>query len=318
MIILVTGGAGFIGSNLCTKLLDQGHQVIAVDNFISSSQNNLKELKKNPYFKFYQLDVTQKNFLRTIVKNYSKLDQIYHLACPTGVPNCLTLAEEMIDACSFGTKQTLQLALHFKATVVIASTAEVYGNPQIFPQTESYQGNVSTTDERSAYEEGKRFTETLVALFVRKYGLQAKIARLFNAYGPYMSTRDTRVHPQMIQQALSNKPVTVYGNGQQTRTFCFITDTINGLLSIMERGLAGETYNVGNDQPTKIFDLAKLIINLSGSYSDIKFVPHFIADHHGRLPNIEKITALGWQKNINLETGTKILIDYFRENRPKY
>lgn len=315
MIILVTGGAGFVGSNLCEKLLTQGHQVIAVDNFITSSPRNLKSLKKNPNFKFFKLDVTQKKFVRTITKNYPHLDQIYHLACPTGVPNCLALAEEMIDACSDGTKNTLRLALGYHAPVVVTSTAEVYGDPQVFPQTEDYRGNVSTTDERSAYEEGKRFTEALVAMFARKYGLSAKIARLFNAYGPRMATTDARAHAQMIRQALANQPVTVYGDGQQTRTFCFVDDTVNGLLAIMAKGLAGEAYNLGSDQPTKIVALAELIIRLTHSTSPLKFVPHFIADHHGRLPSVAKLSALGWQRNVDLETGTKLMVAYLQKNK---
>ena len=315
MIILVTGGAGFVGSNLCEKLLAEGHQVIAVDNFITSSPRNLTKLKKNPHFKFYKLDVTQKKFARTITKNYPHLDQIYHLACPTGVPNCLTLAEEMIDACSDGTKNTLRLALGYHAPVVVTSTAEVYGDPQVFPQTEDYRGNVSTTDERSAYEEGKRFTEALVAMFVRKYNLNARIARLFNAYGPQMSLEDARVHPQMVQQALAGKPVTVYGDGQQTRTFCFVDDTINGLLIIMEKGIAGSVYNVGSDQPTTILELAELIIKLTNSSSLPQLVPHFIADHRGRLPSVEKLKALGWQRKIDLISGTQKMIACFKRKK---
>ena len=315
MTILVTGGAGFVGSNLCERLLALGHAVIAVDNFITGSPNNVKSLREHPNFKFFELDITKPEFPSAIADNFPQIDQIYNLACPTGVPNCLTLAEEMIDACSFGTRQVLQLACHYQAPIVVTSTAEVYGDPEIFPQVETYNGNVSTTGPRSAYEEGKRFTEALVAVFVRKYGLKAKIARLFNAYGPRMSSHDLRVNAQLIRQALSHRPLTVWGNGRQTRTFCYVDDTANGLLTIMENGQAGAIYNLGSDEQITIGELAQKIISLTGSQSKIKFVPHPInADHQGRQPNIEKLKSLGWQRSISLEDGLVKMIAFIEQS----
>lgn len=312
MKILVTGGAGFIGSNLCHQLLEDGNKVIAVDNFITSSPDNIHDLQSHKSFSFYELDIISQKFLDIFWDSQEKFDQIYHLACPTGVPNCLTLGEEMLDTCSIGTKRVLQLAREHGASVVFTSTAEVYGDPEIFPQTEEYNGNVSTTGERSAYEEGKRFAESLVAMFVRKYEMNIKIARLFNAYGPGMSVNDQRVHAYNIKQALAGQPLRIYGDGSQTRTFCYVSDTVAGLMLIMAKGKTGEIYNVGSDDKISIFELAKKIITLTNSKSEIKFESHFIADHRGRLPSVKKLKALGWQRMIDLDNGMRNMIDFLK------
>ena len=315
MTILITGGAGFIGSNLAEKLLRANQTVIAVDNLITGSFENIRDLlAKYPNFKFFKLDVTSQEFSAGFQPGKIKLDRIYHLACPTGVLNCLRLSEEMIDTCSFGSKRVLSLARDHHCPIVVTSTAEVYGDPEIFPQVESYNGNVSTTGERSSYEEGKRFSEAMVAMFVRKYKVKAKIARVFNAYGPRMSAHDMRVHAQFINRALKNQPLSVFGSGCQTRTFCYITDTLDGLIKIMDKGKQGEIYNLGSNQPTTINELAKTVIKLANSKSKIKHRPHKITDHKHRLPAIKKLKALGWQRRVELAQGTLKMIAYVKSS----
>lgn len=316
MTILITGGAGFVGSNLTLRLLKDNHQVIAVDNFITSARDNLIDLKKYPNFKFFELDVNSSDFFRIFFRRQIKLDAIYHLACPTGVPNCVKLAEEMIETCSFGSKNVLNLARAHHCPVVVTSTAEAYGDPEIFPQTESYNGNVSTTGLRSPYEEGKRFAEAMVAMYARKYDLNAKIARLFNAYGPRMSVVDSRANANLIRQALANEPLTIHGDGEQTRTFCYVDDTVSGLMAIMRHGQSGEIYNLGSDEPITINNLAKKIIELTNSSSVIKLIPHPLnADHRGRCPNIDKLKALGWQRRVILDDGLMRMIAYLKQSQ---
>jgi len=315
MTILITGGAGFIGSNLAEKLLGQGHYVIVADNLITGTLKNIKDLAdKYPNFKFFELDVASQEFSAEFQPGQIKLDQIYHLACPTGVLNCLRLSEEMIDTCSFGSKRVLSLARDHHCPIVVTSTAEVYGDPEVFPQVETYNGNVSTTGERSPYEEGKRFTEAMVAMFVRKYDINAKIARVFNAYGPRMALNDMRVHSQFIKRALNNQPLTIFGTGRQTRTFCYVSDTVAGLIKIMSKGKQGEIYNLGSDQPVAINELAKMVIKLSNSRSKIEHRPHKIADHKNRLPAIKKVKALGWQRRVELAEGVLSMIAYVKNN----
>jgi nucleoside-diphosphate-sugar epimerase len=313
MNILITGGAGFIGSNLAERLLKEGHKVFAVDNLITGSEDNIRDLEtKYPDFKFFELDVISQEFSAEFQPEHIKLDQIFHLACPTGVLNCIALSEEMIDTCSFGSKRALELAREHSCPIVVSSTAEVYGDPEVFPQVESYNGNVPTTGERSAYEEGKRFLEAMVAMFVRKYDVDAKIARIFNSYGPRMNVSDMRVHAQFIGSALKNEPISVFGNGRQTRTFCYVTDTIDGLVKIMDKGAKGEIYNLGSDKQTTVNDLAKMVKKLTNSSSSIEHVPHKITDHKNRLPSVEKLKDLGWTRQVELETGILNMIDYVK------
>lgn len=310
MNILVTGGAGFIGSNLCIKLLNAGHRVIAVDNFITSSGENIKPLIKQAKFRFYKMDINSPEFVRFFSAPENKVDQIFHLACPTGVKNLIRLAEEMLETCSRGTKNVLQIARLQRAPSLVTSTAEIYGDPEVFPQNEDYNGNVSTTGDRSAYEEGKRFSEALVAAYARKHNLNVKIARIFNSYGPGMVLNDSRVHPTFISQSILGRPLSINGDGEQTRTFCYIDDTLSGILLVMEKGRPGGVYNIGSDQQVSILKLAKMIINLTGSKSEIEFTAHKIVDHRGRLPALDRVKALGWQRTVSLEEGTKRMIRY--------
>lgn len=307
MHILITGSAGFIGSNLALVLLKKGHTVIGIDNLITSDGTNLQELKKFPRFTFIKHDITNPlpHKLRTI--NY-KLSTIYHLACPTGVPNLEPLAEEMLLTCSMGTYYVLELARVHKAKVLFTSSSEVYGDPQASPQTEDYTGNVNPTSIRSPYEEGKRFAESLVMMYVRKYKVRATIVRVFNTYGPMMSKTDTRVIPRFMSQALSQKPLTVHGSGNQVRTFCYVDDLVGGLMLVSRKGKVGEAYNLGMDRETTILDAAKQIIKLTGSKSKIEFCDRPAHDHQRRQPSLAKIRTLGWQPTTTLSQGIKLTL----------
>lgn len=304
MKILVTGGAGFIGLNLIARLLKKGYKVDIVDNLITSSIKNLDNLPKNGNWKFHNIGIEK-------FKTSEKFDSIFHLACPTGVPNCQKLALEMVSACSMGTKNILEIAKKSKANFIFTSSSEVYGDPQIFPQTESYFGNVDPTGFRAPYEEGKRFSETLITSYVKKFGLEAKILRLFNTYGPYMQVEDSRVIPRFITQANKNLALTVHGDGNQTRTFCYVDDLVGGLILIAEKGKSGEVYNIGSDKEVKIKDFAQKVIKLSHSNSKLEFVKKPYADHQRRRPDLTKIKKLGWMPKTSLDDGLKKTIIHF-------
>jgi len=301
MTILVTGGAGFIGSNLCENLLKNGHRVIAVDNFITGNRLNLKVLQKYPNFQFIQHDITHP--LVSINRQLSTLDQIYHLACPTGVDNLIPLAQEMLLTNSAGTKNVLDLALTSGAKLVFTSSSEIYGDPQVSPQQEKYTGNVDPTGIRSPYEEGKRLSESMVSMYVRKYGLDAKIVRIFNTYGPFMSQKDNRAIPLFLRKALNNEPLPVHGEGKQTRTFCYVDDLIIGLILVADKGKTGDVYNLGSDEQITIYNLACKVIEFANSKSEIKFVERPKHDHQGRKPDLSKIKKFGWWPKISLREG---------------
>lgn len=299
--ILVTGGAGFVGSNLSERLLKDGHKVVVVDNLITGSENNIRYLSKYPKFTFVKHDICES--FAPVNRELLTVNQIYHLACPTGVDNLVTFAFEMIQTCSAGTQNVLDLARKNKAQLVFTSSSEVYGDPQAFPQNEAYNGNVDPGGVRSPYEEGKRFSESLISAYVRAHNVDARIARVFNTYGQGMSQSDNRAIPLFLRQALTNGEIPVHGEGLQTRTFCFIDDLTEGLTTIMEKGEKGEVYNLGGDVEVKIIDLAKLIINVTNSKSKIKFIARPSHDHQGRRPDLTKIKKLGWVPKTNLKEG---------------
>jgi len=304
--VLVDGGAGFIGSNLCGALLKDGHEVFAVDNLITGKIKNVSRYADNKKFHFIKTDISDAKFpgmLRDL-----KFDQIYHLACPTGVPNIKKLGEEMILTSSLGTLNVMDLALAHKAKVVFSSSAEVYGQPEETPQTENYNGNVDPIGPRSAYEEGKRFAESIIKMYVDKYGLDAKIVRIFNTYGPGMSLSDQRVMPRFLQSIRGGQKLLIYGDGSQTRTFLYISDLLRGLQLVMEKGKPGEVYNVGGETQISIKDLGNLMKKLTGYQSDIEFAPHFILDHDHRQPATTKSQLLGWRPSVSLEEGLKKMI----------
>lgn len=300
---LVTGGAGFIGQNLCRVLLSQKNtQVIAIDNFITSTQLGVKELKKNKNFKFIKHDIA-KNLPKSLSKE--KIDVIFHLACPTGVDNLEKLGKEMLLTSSIGTRNILELARAIGSKVIFTSSSEIYGNPEVFPQKETYEGKVSPTGYRSTYEEGKRFSESLVAFYVRKYKVDASIARVFNTYGPGMSRSDSRVIPRFMNLSLKNQSLTVAGKGTQTRTFCYVDDLVTGLLLIEKKGKASEVYNLGSNKEIKIIDLAKKIVIATGGKKKIKFIKRPEHDHDRRLPDLTKVKRLGWAPKVDLSEGLR-------------
>lgn len=308
MKVLITGAAGFIGSNLAERLLDEGHLVVGVDNFITGSDINVERLLKNKNFCFVEANVSNlspKQYNQ--LENY-KFSEVYHLACPTGVPNLGPLAEEMLEACSAGTKNILELSRKCKSNLLFTSSSEVYGDPEIFPQSEDYTGNVDQVGERSPYEEGKRFAESIISMYVRKYGLDGKVVRVFNTYGPNMSRSDQRVIPNFIRQIEQGKPLTIHGDGDQKRTFCYVDDLINGLRLVMEGGRKGAIYNIGSNDHTTILDLAKIMIKISGGNSQIIFKPRPTHDHQSRLPDLTRINLLGWYPKISLEEGIALTL----------
>jgi nucleoside-diphosphate-sugar epimerase len=318
MKALITGGAGFLGSNLSATLLAKGYEVVVVDNFSTGSRENITKLKKFPQFAFFEMCIASQLYQKTFIGNSNwKFDEVYHLGCPTGVPNIKKLGEEMMDTCSIGTKNVLQTALENKARLVFTSSSEIYGDPQVSPQSEAYTGNVDPQGERANYEEGKRFSEALVQLFVKKYGLNARTLRLFNVYGPNLSQSDTRVVPNFVRAALQDKPLPIYGDGSNRRTLCYVSDLVNGLQLVVQKGKSGEVYNIGSDQEITVGDLAKKIIEIAGSKSVIKFTPSFIEDHKYRLPNLEKIYSLGWKRAVELDEGLSKTIEYFKEKIEK-
>lgn len=306
--ILVTGGAGFIGSNVCKVLLEKGYSVIAIDNFITSTNKNLKDLLANKNFSFIEHDITER-FTTAQSKKLSGSIAIFHLACPTGVPNLIPMAEEMLMTCSVGTKNILELARKNKSTVIFTSSSEVYGDPKVFPQTEEYNGDVDPRGVRSSYEEGKRFSESLIMMYVRKYNVDARIVRVFNTYGVGMSRKDFRVIPIFLKQALSNAPIPVEGTGNQKRTFCYVDDLVSGLLLVWKKGKKGEAYNLGGDEEVTINKLAKIILRMTGSKSKIKYVKRPSHDHQSRKPELSKIKKLGWSQKVSLSEGLQRVLN---------
>lgn len=303
---LITGGAGFIGSNLCRALLAAHHEVWAVDNLITGKLENIESLLDHKRFHFIEADITETAFTEQLGDGH--FDYLYHLACPTGVPNIQPLAEEMLRTCALGTFHVMEIARQHQAKLLLSSSCEIYGQPQSFPQTEDYTGNVDPIGPRSAYEEGKRFAESVVAMYARKYNLEAKIVRFFNVYGPGMTPNDTRVIPNFLHHVQQQQKLVVYGDGQQTRTFLYIDDLIRGLLRVMEQGKAGEAYNIGSTEQTSIRSLATLVAKLTKQADAIIFSPHFIEDHRHREPSIKKIMSLGWKPEIALEEGLRLMV----------
>jgi nucleoside-diphosphate-sugar epimerase len=305
MKILVTGGAGFIGSFLCEALLKKGN-VICVDNLSTGKRSNIEHLLKNQRFEFIEHDVTKPINIEA--------DFIFHLASPASPVDYEKLPIETSLVNSLGTFNMLNSAKKNKARFLLASTSEVYGDPKEHPQREDYWGNVNPIGMRSCYDVSKRFAETLTISFHRKYGLDVRIARIFNTYGPRMRLDDGRAIPNFIVQSLTGKPITVYGDGTQTRSFCYISDMVEGLISFMfTDNLAGEVMNLGSTDERRIIDVANLIKKLTGSNSKIVFKPLPKDDPSRRKPDISKAKKLlGWEPRVDLETGLKKTIEWFR------
>ena len=312
-VCLVTGGAGFIGSHLCDFLISKGDEVFCVDNLITGSKKNILHLIQNPRFHFLLHDITR-SFPKTISYQLSTINYLYHLASPASPPQYRKYAIETLLTNSVGTYHMLELAKHTKARFLLASTSEVYGDPQKHPQKESYFGNVNPIGVRACYDEGKRFAEAITMEYVRKYALDARIARIFNTYGPRMQRDDGRVISNFINQAILDKPLTMYGDGLQTRSFCYVSDMTTGLISAMEKkNTKGVVVNLGYPKEHKIKDIAQLILQLTLSSSTIRSVDKPEDDPHRRKPDISKAkNLLDWEPKVPLEKGVKKTIDYFR------
>ena len=298
---MVIGGAGFVGSNICKYFLEKGHSVDCIDNFSTGRKASISSLHESRSFRLMEIDISDPGFVSEFKDE--KYDEIFHLACPTGVPNILPMAEEMLITGSTGTFNVLELTKKCKSKLIFSSSAEVYGDPEIFPQPETYNGNVDPVGPRSAYEEGKRFSEALIAMYVNKYQIDAKIMRLFNTFGNGMSPDDTRVIPQFLKRIRLGQKITIYGDGNQNRAHMHVQDLIRGMLLALERGAPGEVYNIGGSTQMTIKELAFLIDSLTSMPVEIEFRPHFIEDHGGRLPNTTKIRGLGWSPRVTVAEG---------------
>lgn len=313
MNILITGGGGFIGSHLTKYYLKNNHFVVVIDNFITGSKKNLEEVKNYQNLKIIEADLV--NFDFSYFKNQS-FDIVYDLASPASPALFEKLAFEIIKVNSLGLMNLLDFFVKSKSkTFVFSSTSEVYGDPKINPQKEDYFGNVNPNGKRSVYDEGKRFAESIIFAYFRKYKIDVRIARIFNTYGPFMKKNDGRFISNFINQALNNESITIYGDGKQTRSACYISDMIDGLVLFGEKeDFAGQVINLGNPDERKIIEIAKLIKKLTNSKSEIVFKPIDEDDPKKRCPDITKAKKLlFWSPKINLEKGLKLTIDYFKK-----
>lgn len=316
--VIVTGGAGFLGSNLSEELLKRGNQVICIDNLLTGSEKNIQELVKNPNFQYLKYDVSNK------LPEDVEVDFVYHLASPAS-PNHSSkksyhaLAFETMQVNTTGTWNLAEFAVKKRAKFLFASTSEIYGDPKEHPQKESYKGNVSTTGLRSVYDESKRFGETITSAFVRFKNLDARIVRIFNTYGPNMSLSDGRAIMELTKAALKNEDFPIFGDGKQTRSFCFVSDLIEGIILAMEKGESGEVFNLGNPEEFTIIELAQKIKTLTHSSSRLE------PDHNHpeddplmRKPDITKAhEKLGWVPKISLEEGLPLFIDYVSNQKER-
>ena len=306
MRVLVTGGAGFIGSHLCEKLLNLKHEVICVDNFYTGSNKNISHLEDFDDFEVMRHDVT--------FPLYLEVDGIFNLACPASPIQYQKNPVQTFKTNVHGAINMLGLAKRTGARFLQASTSEVYGDPEVSPQREDYWGHVNPIGIRSCYDEGKRAAETLTMDYQRQFNVETRIARIFNTYGPNMSKDDGRVVSNFIVQALRNEPLTVYGDGSQIRSFCFVSDLVEGLVKLFLKEKVNEPINIGNPMPISMGQLAQEVIELTGSNSKITYLPLPQDDPRQREPDISKAKALlDWQPTISRESGLKATIDYFRK-----
>ena len=303
--LLVTGGAGFLGSNLCERLINEGCDVLCVDNFYTGTKRNILHLLKNPYFEIFRHDIT--------FPLYVEVDEIYNLACPASPIHYQNDPVQTTKVNVHGSINMLGLAKRLKAKILQASTSEVYGNPTVHPQPETYSGSVNPIGRRACYDEGKRCAETLFFDYHRQHGLKIKVARIFNTYGPRMHPNDGRVVSNFILQALRGEPISVYGDGTQTRSFCYVDDMVEGLIRLMntQDDVTGP-INLGNPEEITILELAEKVIELTSSKSEIVFEPLPADDPKQRQPDITLAReVLGWEPRVSLEEGLKKTIDFF-------
>lgn len=306
--ILITGGAGFIGSHLCEKLLNEGNDIICLDNFFTGSKDNIRHLIGNNHFELIRHDITKEYF--------AEVDQIYNLACPASPPHYQYNPIKTIKTSVLGVMNMLGLAKRCNATILQASTSEVYGDPKIHPQTEDYWGNVNPIGIRSCYDEGKRCAETLMMDYHRQNNVDIRIVRIFNTYGPNMDMNDGRVVSNFIVQALKGQDITVYGDGSQTRSFCYVDDLVEGLIKMMDGGKSKfiGPVNLGNPSERTILDFAKMIIEMTNSKSKIVYKELPSDDPTQRQPDITLAKqVLDWQPKTDISTGLEKTIKYFKK-----
>lgn len=310
MRILVSGGAGFIGSHVCERLIHAGHEVLCVDNFISGNFKNVEAFTLNERFRLIRHDITL-----PFTEDIGEIDQIYHLASPASPVDYTEIPLQTLWTNAAGTKTLLDIAGKQGSSFLLASTSEIYGDPTVHPQVESYFGNVNPVGERSCYAEGKRFAESLAMIYYKDFRFPLKIVRIFNTYGPRMRKHDGRVIPNFIQAALREEPLMVFGNGAQTRSFCYIDDLVDGLLAAMDtKGLLGP-MNLGCDDEISIHHLARKIIDLTGSTSLIANGAAASDDPHVRKPDLTLAKEkLGYKPKISLEEGLKKTLEYFQKS----
>jgi len=305
--VLITGGAGFIGSHLCRLLIEKGHHIICVDNLITGHLDNISHLMQDPNFRFIQQDVTK------YIDIDEDIDYVLHFASPASPIDYLRFPIQTLKVGSLGTHNALGLAKAKGTKFMLASTSEVYGDPLVNPQPESYWGNVNPIGPRGVYDESKRFAEAITLAYHRTHKMDTKIARIFNTYGPLMRVDDGRAIPNFITQASRGEPLTVYGEGTQTRSFCYIDDLVDGIYKLMLSDL-NEPVNLGSQDEITILELAKRIVRLSGSKSEIAFKPLPTDDPKVRRPDISKAKKeLNWQPKVGLEEGLKKTIEWFRQ-----
>jgi dTDP-glucose 4,6-dehydratase len=305
--VLITGGAGFLGSHLCERFLDDGDHVICMDNFLTGSPDNVAPLMKNPRFTFIQQDVTNYVYVE------GPLDAILHFASPASPVDYLEKPIQTLKVGSLGTHKALGLAKAKNARFLLASTSECYGDPLVHPQNEDYWGNVNPIGPRGVYDEAKRFAEAMTMAYHRFHGVRTRIVRIFNTHGPRMRLRDGRVVPNFIAQAFKNEPITVYGDGSQTRSFCYVSDLVEGIVRLLRSDYDKGPMNIGNPGEVSILQFAERIKSLIGSKSEIVFRPLPEDDPKVRQPDITRAKKiLGWEPKVGLDDGLRKTIDYFK------
>lgn len=306
MRIVVSGAAGFIGSHFCDRLVAEGHSVVGLDNFITGSRRNLEQLARNPRFDFVEWDIVKPFAIE------GAADAVVNMASPASPKDYLDHPIETLEVGSIGTQHMLELAVSKGARFLLTSTSECYGDPLVHPQPETYWGHVNPVGPRSCYDESKRFAEALTMAYHRKHGLRSNIARIFNTYGPRMKLNDGRVVPALVDQALRQAPLTVFGTGKQTRSFCYVSDLVDGLYRLMQSD-ERNPVNLGNPREMTILEFAKQVLATTGARSEILFEPLPQDDPRQRQPDITKARqVLGWEPRVSLEKGLQLTLEYFQ------